>query len=123
LNNVAKGIARDELPYVMKMLNTWVRECLNETLEWYIGVNHEFKISAGKDGKYFKKFLPPEMYAQYVATFSTGDYDEIWKAIFVMCDLFHASALVVASHFSFGYRQDEEDGMREYLRMVKEDLL
>ena len=39
----------------------------------------------------------------------------------VACDLFHTLALSVAEHFGFSYRQDEEDGMREYLRMVKEN--
>ncbi|MHB1485565.1 MAG: aminoglycoside 6-adenylyltransferase [Saccharofermentanales bacterium] len=32
LNNVAKGIARDELPYVMHMLNEVVRSELHETI-------------------------------------------------------------------------------------------
>lgn len=122
LNNVAKGIARDELPYVMNMLHE-VRGNLNEMLEWYIGIQHDFEISAGKDGKYFKKYLPPEMYTQYTATFPGSDYGEMWKAIFVMCDLFHTVAVAVAAHFSFEYRQDEEDGIREYLRMIKEGLL
>jgi len=36
-------------------------------------------------------------------------------------NLFHELAITVATHFGFIYRQDEEDGMREYLVMVKED--
>jgi aminoglycoside 6-adenylyltransferase len=28
--------------------------------------------------------------------------------------------MAVAEYFGFTYRQDEEDGIREYLRMVKE---
>jgi aminoglycoside 6-adenylyltransferase len=36
-----------------------------------------------------------------------------------MCELFHAVALAVATHFGFHYRQEEEEGMQEYLRMVK----
>jgi len=39
-----------------------------------------------------------------------------------MCDLFHSLALQVAIHFEFNYRQEEEDGIREYLRMVMEKL-
>ena len=40
-----------------------------------------------------------------------------------MCNLFHTLALAVAAHFDFAYRQEEEDGMREYLCMVKENVL
>lgn len=33
LNNVAKGITRDELPYVMEMYNHYVRNMLNQMIE------------------------------------------------------------------------------------------
>lgn len=119
LNNVAKGIARDELPYVMHMLNDVVRSELHDMINWYIGTLHGFNLSTGKEGKYFKKFLPPELYAQYAATYSGSNYADIWAAVDTMCDLFHMLATTVAEHFDFTYRQEEEDGMREYLRMVK----
>ena len=119
LNNVAKGIARDELPYVMHMLNDVVRSELHDMMNYYIGSQHGFHLSTGKAGKYFKKYLPSELYAQYAATYSGSDYADIWSAVDVMCDLFHTLAVAVAAHFGFSYRQEEEDGMREYLRMVR----
>ena len=115
LNNVAKGIARDELPYVMSMLNEIVRAELHDMINWHIGTQFGFNLSTGKDGKYFKRYLSPELYAQYAATYSGSDYKGIWASVYVMCDLFHALAVSVATHFGFLYRQDEEDGMREYL--------
>ena len=120
LNNVARGIARDELPYVMTMLNTWVRHELHDMMAWYVGTQHGFELSIGKDGKYFKRYLAPDIYARYAATYSGSDYDDIWQALYVMADLFHELALVVAAHFRFSYRQHEEDGMREYMGMVRE---
>lgn len=123
LNNVAKGIARDELPYVMDMLNVWVRSELHDMISWYIGTLHGFSLSTGKACKYIKKYLPPELYTQYTATYSNSDYTDVWAAVDAMCDLFHTQALAVASHFGFTYQQEEEDGIREYLRMVKEQVL
>ncbi len=123
LNNVAKGIMRDELPYVMHMLNDVVRSELHDMINYYIGTQHGFNLSTGKDGKYFKKYLPPELYTQYAATYSGSDYADIWSAVEVMCDLFHTLALTVAAHFDFTYRQEEEAGIREYLRMVREHVL
>ena len=118
LNNVARGIARDELPYVMHMLNCVVRSELHDMIDYYIGLLYGFNLSTGKNGKYFKKYLPPELYEQYTATYSGSNYTEIWAATDTMCNLFHTLALAVAGHFGFTYRQEEEDGMREYLRMV-----
>lgn len=107
----------------MNMLNEVVRPELHYMMEWYIGTQHGFNLSVGKNGKYFKRYLPLELYAQYAATYSGSIYADIWSAVEVMCDLFHTLALTVAAHFNLTYRQEEEAGMREYLRMVKEYVL
>ena len=117
---MAKGIARDELPYVMNMLSEIVRTELHSMIEWYIGTQHGYDHSAGIYGKYFKRYLSPEIYERYCATYSGSNYDDIWRSVYAMCDLFHELAMYVAVSFGFTYRQDEEDGMREYLRMVRE---
>lgn len=54
LQNVAKGIARNELPYAMVMYNNVVREELHDMVSWYIGTLTDFSVSVGKMGKYFK---------------------------------------------------------------------
>jgi aminoglycoside 6-adenylyltransferase len=123
LNNVAKGIARDELSYVMHMLNDEVRQELHDMIGWYIGTAHGFNLSVGKNGKYFKRYLSPERYRQYAATYSGSDYNDVWLAISAMCDLFHVLARAVAEYGGFTYRQEEENGIREYMRMVKENAL
>ncbi|HBN82282.1 MAG TPA: hypothetical protein DDZ89_00380, partial [Clostridiales bacterium] len=56
---------------------------------------------------------------QYAATYSGSNYRDIWEAVDTMCNLFHTPAVTVAAYFDFSYRQDEEDGMREYLEIVK----
>ena len=73
LNNVAKGIAREELSYAMEQFQN-VRDMLMKMLEWYIGVNNDFAVSAGKSGKYFKKFLPKDIYLKFTKTYSDADY-------------------------------------------------
>jgi aminoglycoside 6-adenylyltransferase len=123
LQNVAKGIARDELPYAMEMYNSVVRELLNGMIDWYIGTLTGFSVSAGKMGKYYKKYLPPEMYALYAKTYSDSDYDNLWDAVFVMCRLFHSVALSVGEHFNFTYRQHEENAIIDYLNKVKTTIM
>jgi aminoglycoside 6-adenylyltransferase len=65
LNNVAKGIVRDQLPYAMRMYNEIVHVELDKMLEWYVGIKTEFSISVGMWGKYFKDFLPTEVMIIY----------------------------------------------------------
>jgi len=123
LNNVSKGIARDELPYVMTMLNTVVRAELHDMINWYIGTHRGFDLSTGKDGRFFKHYLPPDIYEQYKATYSGSAYNDIWKAVDIMCDLFHTLALTVAEHFNFTYNNEEEKGMREYISFVRDEAM
>ena len=121
LNNVAKGIARDELPYAMSMFNSIVREMLDKMIEWFIGVNYDFSVSAGKMYKYFKKYLSDALYEKYTKTYSDSNYNNFWDSIFYACELFHIVAEKVAEYLNITYNQDEEDGMIKYLIMVKND--
>ena len=121
LNNVGKGIARDELPYAMKMFNGYVRDMLNKMVEWYVGINTDFSVSTGKYGKYFKRYLPPELYELYCKTYSDGNHSGLWSAVFIACDLFHGLGLFVAEHCGYHYNHSEEEGMRLYLDRIKGD--
>jgi aminoglycoside 6-adenylyltransferase len=123
LNNVAKGIARDELPYAMRMYNVEVRDMLDKMLEWHIGINTQFSVSAGKQGKYFKKYLPGELYGMYAKTYSGSDSGSFWAAVFTACSLFRRIAPVIGTYFGFHYNQSEDDNMTQYLMKVKADCV
>lgn len=123
LNNVAKGIARDELPYAMWMFNVVVRDMLVKMIEWYIGINTDFSVSAGKKGKYFKKYLSDNLYEMYSKTYSDGDYNNLWAAVFNACELFRITATDVSEQLKFNYNQSEDINMRDYLIKVKNNCL
>lgn len=119
LNNVGKGIKRDQLPYVMWMYNVVVRDELNKMIDWYIGSINDFNVNVGMAGKYYKKYLPENLYEMLTDTYSDSDYENVWFAIETACDLFHIIAVVVAEYFSYGYIQSEEDAIRNYFNYIK----
>lgn len=123
LNNVGKGIARDELPYAMWMYNAIVRDMLVKMLEWYIGINTDFSVSAGKLGKFFKKYLPDELYKMYTETYSGSNYNNFWQAIFKACELFRTIALIVSEYFGYIYNQNEDTNITGYLTKIKNRYL
>ena len=123
LNNVAKGIARDELSYVMNMLNHCVRDMLILILEWHVGMNHDFMVSAGKHGKYFKKYLPKELYERFKATYPNAEPESMWKAAFETLYLFGDVAREVAAKLEFIYDEQEEKGIETYMKQVRDGLL
>lgn len=118
LNNVAKGIARDEVSYVMEM-NHIVRDMLIQMLEWYVGANHDFVVSAGKNGKYFKKYLPAEIYERFARTYSDAEYEHMWNTAFEMLYLFGDVARDVAQKLHFAYDEEEEKGIENYMMQVQ----
>jgi len=122
LQNVAKGIARDEIPYAMGMYHNVVREELHDMISWYIGVRNNFGVSAGKMGKYFKRYLPSELYELYLQTYSDSNSDNLWQAVFSACDLFSQLAQRVAAYFRYDYALQEEKNMRIYLKNVKKHV-
>lgn len=119
LQNVAKGIARSEVPYAMEMYHQVVREDLHEMISWYIGTLTDFQVSTGKMGKYFQVYLPAEIYEQYLSTYSDSDKSHMWEAVFAACDLFQSLALQVGDFFGYEYNRKDEEHMRGYLEQVK----
>jgi len=121
MQNVAKGIARDELPYVMSMYHFIIGDELHGMLEWYIGVNHNFAVASGKMGKYFKKFLPASMYEQYKSVYADANYERIWDAVFASCALFREAALEVGAKMGYAYHMQDDENMLLYLRQVRKE--
>lgn len=121
LNNVAKGIVRDQMPYAWRMYHQVVHVELETIAEWYIAAEHDFSVSTGMWGKYFKKCLSKELYEMYCATYSGTDYSDLWRAIFAGCDLFRSLAVKVGTHLGYVYNEKDEKGMMRYLEMMKRE--
>lgn len=120
LQNVAKGIWRDELPYAQSMLFSDIREALNKVVDWWIGMQYDFQISTGKLGKYYKRHLPPAYWEMYRKTYSDGDEENLWASIFITCELFRILAQEVAVHFQFSYPINDDRRMVAYLEGVRQ---
>lgn len=119
LQNVAKGIWRDELPYAKLMFKYTTRESLDEMVNWWIGIEYDFQVSTGKMGKYFKKFLPESYWKMYQKTYSDGSYENIWNSVFITCELFRVLARDVAESLSYTYPAEDDKNIMEYLHYVK----
>ena len=119
MQNVAKGIWRDELAYAMGMYHGVVRDELHHMIDWYIGIQHNFNVSAGKMGKLYKEYLDPIQFHAYRKTYSGADFEDMWKAIFIMCELFHDLAQDVAQKLGFQYNHRDAAAMLDYLKHVE----
>lgn len=119
LNNVAKGLWRGELPYVMDMIDDPVRPMLKQMLLWKIGAEHQFSVSAGKAGKYMKDYLSPEVYRRFLNTYGSAGETAVWDRTFDMCRLFQETALEVGKYLGYSYNQKEARGSLRFLEYVR----
>ncbi|MDF2963695.1 MAG: aminoglycoside adenylyltransferase [Paenibacillus sp.] len=116
---MAKGLWRRELPYVKFMHDRPVRDMLTLMLQWHIGIQSDFAVNPGKSGKYFEKYLKPEHWTAFVKTFSDAEYENIWRSLFVMCDLFREIALEVSNYYGYVYPMKDDRRVTDYLHHVK----
>lgn len=119
LNNVAKGLWRNELPYAMDVINFVLRPHLKRLLEWKMGIENNFSVSAGKSCKYFKKYLQEETYRQFLATYSIAEIESIWNSVFEMCDLFQSTAVELSKKQKFVYDFEQAENSLSFLHHVK----
>lgn len=120
LNNVAKGLWREEMPYVQDMLNFCVRKQLEKMLSWKIGIDTDFSVSVGKSGKYMYRWLTKEEWEWYLSTYCGANIEECWDAVFKMCDLFDITAKYVGGKLNYIYNVSESQNGRYFLEHVKE---
>lgn len=116
---VAKGLWREELLYARYMLDQVLREELMKMLVWHIGVKTHFSANPGKMGKYFERYLEPELWQMLLDTYARADYAQTWDSMLTMCDLFRISAIGVASRFGFKYPSSDDQRVTAHLRHVR----
>lgn len=122
IQNVAKGIVRDEIPHAMLMYHQIVRSELHNMIDWYIAANNNESVSTGKMGKFYKKYLPIDLYEKYLNTYSDTNKKNIWNSIIECCDLFSELSKSVANHCHYEYIQSDEINMRKYVNELKSHI-
>ena len=120
---VAKGLLRDELTYSKEMLETVVRPMFMNVVAWYIGVETDFSVSAGKAGRFMKSLLPAGLYDDILRTYSDHIVENNWKALFLMMDIFGKLSRYVSGKLKFKYVASEEENVIAYLdQLYKEKV-
>jgi aminoglycoside 6-adenylyltransferase len=117
--NIAKGLWRDELCYAKYMFEVIVRDCLIKMLSWYIGMNYNWSINSGIYGKWFKRYLPPELWESLEKTYTGTDYGEIWDALFEAGRLFRRIGTALADNLGYVYPIGDDQRVTVYLEIVR----
>lgn len=117
---VPKYLWRDELPFAAYMLGCGIRDkFLRTVIEWYIGLENDWTVDTGIHGKWFKRYLSPDIWAEYESTFAGADIEENWTAFFNAVSLFRKMAIMVGSGLGYAYPEQLDCEMIEYYRQIR----
>lgn len=114
-NNIAKGLWREEMPYVQDMANCYVRPELIKLLDWKAGIMTNWSVSTGKSSKYLYRWLSKEEWQMLMDTYFDGTIENAWQAVFKMCDLFKNTAQYVGRQLGYEYNEKEGAAAFYYL--------
>ena len=91
-------------------------------LGWYIGTRTDYSVSCGKLNKYFKRYLPDDIYRLYLQTFPDSSYEHFRQAIKSSCILFRQAAVITADSLGIIYPEDYENGFMKYTEVINYSL-
>ncbi|XID94510.1 aminoglycoside 6-adenylyltransferase [Paenibacillaceae bacterium WGS1546] len=115
---VAKGLWRKEILYAIDHLEL-MRKMLLKMLEWKVGIDTDYALSIGKNGKYLDKHLPERSWNELLSTYPGGTYDGVWNALFGMVELFRRASKEVADCLEFAYPEEDDRRVTAYLEHVR----
>lgn len=111
---------REELFYAKFSSENIIRtNYLIPLIEWYIANQHDWKITTNKFGRLFKRYLTPNMWQQIEKTFSGGNMNDNWNALFAMADLVTEIGNELSKKMNYKYPTKLETDIRKYLLSLK----
>ena len=117
-NNIAKGLWREELPYVQDMTNYNVRTQLITMLNWKVGILTDWSVSTGKSTKYLYKWLSDKEWNLFLSTYFDCNVDHAWQSVFEMCKLFEDVARYVGEKLGWEYNEKEGNAAYSFLENI-----
>lgn len=117
---VIKGIKRNELIYAMDHLGI-VRDMLLQMMTWQVGIKTDFKISIGKNYKYLRPFVKPELWQKLMVTYELGTETKIWDALDVMLAMFEIACDRVGDSLNYSYNRHEFHQVKQTIYEMREE--
>lgn len=114
--NVVKGLKRQEFTYAKFMSENVLRGELIKLLIWYAGIKTNYSKNLGAYGKYLEKYIEPQLWQKFVTTYVGADYEQMWRALLGMFELFNILATKISAHFGYEYDQAEYQRLLKYLQ-------
>lgn len=116
---VAKGIWRDELPFVKYMYDVILMDCVRKLISWHIGIKYDWNINTGKCGKWFKRLLEHDLYLRYIALYAGVEYEDIWERLLKLGALIREVGTELGVKLGYKYSIQEDANVTAFLESIR----
>lgn len=117
---IAKELWRDEIPRVKNLYDYYFMESLRFLLEWHVGINHDWHVNVGSSGKWFKRFLEPDIYKAYISLYVGADPEEQWNKLFKAGELIRKVGIPLAERLGYRYPMPEDRNVTAYIEQIRQ---
>jgi len=117
-SGLAKGLWRKEMVLAKELYHKVIHDALMQMIDWYIECRHG-AVNAGKFGKYYSRYLEPEIYEWLLATYVPADWQNVWRCVYETIALFRKLAQVVAEKNGYQYPIEEDANVTAFLKHVE----
>ena len=115
-----KSLARQDLFYAKFIIENNLRtEYFVPIIEYYIGLENDWKVTTNKHGRLFEKYLSPNDWQKLKLTFAGNDIQENWNSLEIMIQLFCEFSEKIALHFNYNYPEKLARDISTYFMTIR----
>jgi aminoglycoside 6-adenylyltransferase len=116
----AKALARGEVEYARFIMESELRfDKLHPLIQWHIALEHGSNIDTGIFGRWFKHYLPEELWSAYLETYSGMEREDQLRATFAMGRFVGQIGRAIADGLGVTYPVETERNVLDYMRWVE----
>ena len=117
---VAKGLCRKEFLYATDYFNQTLRTELYRMISWNVGIETDFSESIGKSQRFLEKHVSKETWDRIIETYKMDSYENLWKSLFLLQDLFREISKEVAEKQGYDY-PDYDENITDYIKGIQQE--
>jgi aminoglycoside 6-adenylyltransferase len=119
---VPKYLWREQLPFAKYMLDCTLRySYLHQIIDWYIGLENDWSVETGAQGKNFREYLDDELWSKWKKTYTGADLEDNWKAFFKMTEFFRELAKEIGEKLDYNYPEEIDKRVSAFCREIREE--
>ncbi len=116
----AKAIWRDQLPFVVHIMEGLLRPQLVKMLCWAIVVSRGMPTAFGKHGAHLGQYMEPHDWALFRSTYVGAEYASTWASLRTFGELFRAAGARLALELGYTYLEKEDLLVSDFLRKIQQ---